>query len=214
MPPSCDSDFYDVLSARAWTSAKREVETAETLIVKPDSVMEYTCFTGRIAGYGTGVANTHLANNFSHKTAGGLGGAGACEDMADIWELLKCKNFDAIDFRTFTELEGADPRTFPAACAEAGRAGKWAANNVAATPASGAAGGMETLVTFMDAIKWSVGANANNCNGIEPIATGVMADRDGEDGPDVPYPDKVCSIPSCYFDPGNLAAAADDKCKP
>ena len=42
--PGCDPDFYDVIEARSWLEGQREVETAERLILKPDSVLEYSCF--------------------------------------------------------------------------------------------------------------------------------------------------------------------------
>lgn len=42
--PSCDPEFADVLEARANLEAMREVEIAQTLILKPDSVLEYSCF--------------------------------------------------------------------------------------------------------------------------------------------------------------------------
>jgi hypothetical protein len=43
-PASCDSDMMDVMKAAAWQGAQRDVELAERLILKPDSVLEYTCF--------------------------------------------------------------------------------------------------------------------------------------------------------------------------
>lgn len=39
----CDTEFRGVMNANAWRSAKREIETAERLILKPDSVLEYSC---------------------------------------------------------------------------------------------------------------------------------------------------------------------------
>ena len=44
VPKTCDSEFYDVMSNRAWLESSREMEVAQTLINKPDSVLEYTCF--------------------------------------------------------------------------------------------------------------------------------------------------------------------------
>ncbi len=40
----CDSLYYESLSARAWLEAQREITQNQNLIVKPDSVFEYTCF--------------------------------------------------------------------------------------------------------------------------------------------------------------------------
>lgn len=40
----CDSNYYATLSARAWLEAQREITQNQNLILKPDSVFEYTCF--------------------------------------------------------------------------------------------------------------------------------------------------------------------------
>lgn len=40
----CDPKYYDSLKARAWMEAQREITSNQTLIFKPDSVLEYTCF--------------------------------------------------------------------------------------------------------------------------------------------------------------------------
>ncbi len=40
----CDSNYYESLSSRAWLEAQREITQNQNLILKPDSVFEYTCF--------------------------------------------------------------------------------------------------------------------------------------------------------------------------
>ena len=40
----CDSLYYETLSARAWLEAQREISQNQNIILKPDSVFEYTCF--------------------------------------------------------------------------------------------------------------------------------------------------------------------------
>lgn len=40
----CDPLYYESLSARAWLEAQREITQNQNLILKPDSVFEYTCF--------------------------------------------------------------------------------------------------------------------------------------------------------------------------
>lgn len=40
----CDDMYYESLSARAWLEAQREITQNQNLILKPDSVLEYTCF--------------------------------------------------------------------------------------------------------------------------------------------------------------------------
>ena len=44
----CDSLYYESLSARAWLEAQREITQNQNLILKPDSVFEYTCFDGHL----------------------------------------------------------------------------------------------------------------------------------------------------------------------
>lgn len=43
-PTPCDPQYMDALEARAWLEAQREISQNQNLIVKPDSVLEYTCF--------------------------------------------------------------------------------------------------------------------------------------------------------------------------
>ncbi len=40
----CDRLYYESLSARAWLEAQREITQNQNIILKPDSVFEYTCF--------------------------------------------------------------------------------------------------------------------------------------------------------------------------
>lgn len=48
-PTPCDPNYYESLEARAWLEAQREITQNQNLIVKPDSVLEYTCFDGHLA---------------------------------------------------------------------------------------------------------------------------------------------------------------------
>lgn len=43
-PAPCDPKYMQSLEARAWLEAQREITQNQNLIVKPDSVMEYSCF--------------------------------------------------------------------------------------------------------------------------------------------------------------------------
>ncbi|MFK7838785.1 MAG: hypothetical protein AB8B83_00505 [Bdellovibrionales bacterium] len=49
VPATCDPGFADVIEARSYMEASREIEMAQTLILKPDSVLEYSCFNNRLA---------------------------------------------------------------------------------------------------------------------------------------------------------------------
>ncbi len=42
---ACDPEYMDALESRAYMEAQREISQNQNLIVKPDSVLEYTCFT-------------------------------------------------------------------------------------------------------------------------------------------------------------------------
>ncbi len=45
---SCDDDYYKSIKSRAWLEAQREITQNQNLILKPDSVFEYTCFNQMI----------------------------------------------------------------------------------------------------------------------------------------------------------------------
>jgi hypothetical protein len=44
IPETCDDDYFDVLRAKSYVEGKREMEKAQRIILKPDSVLEYSCF--------------------------------------------------------------------------------------------------------------------------------------------------------------------------
>ena len=44
VPPTCDADYYDVLRAKTYFQGKKEYEAAQRIILKQDSVLEYSCF--------------------------------------------------------------------------------------------------------------------------------------------------------------------------
>lgn len=52
---ACDSDVQSVMNARARLEAMRQMEMAQALILKPDSVLEYSCFDDRVAEVGLSV---------------------------------------------------------------------------------------------------------------------------------------------------------------
>ncbi|MCB1531528.1 MAG: hypothetical protein KDJ35_01535 [Alphaproteobacteria bacterium] len=45
----CDQEYYKSMKSRAWLEAQREITQNQNLIFKPDSVLEYTCFSGQLA---------------------------------------------------------------------------------------------------------------------------------------------------------------------
>jgi len=64
LPASCDADFHEVLKARAELEARREMEVAQRLILRPDSVLEYSCFGKRVSQLGD-AADELFSDNIS-----------------------------------------------------------------------------------------------------------------------------------------------------
>ena len=62
LPSTCDAGFYDVMKARSTLEAMREMEVAQTLILKPDSVLEYSCFDLQLTKLGN-AANLMFTDN-------------------------------------------------------------------------------------------------------------------------------------------------------
>ena len=87
---ACDPKYYESLESRAWLEAQREITQNQNLIVKGDSVLEYSCFDKHMgvlasnawsnAGANMGSALSSLAgsamdeyldSNFNHAMLGG-----------------------------------------------------------------------------------------------------------------------------------------------
>jgi hypothetical protein len=64
--PLCDAGLYDQMSQRARLQGQRETVTAQNLIYKPDSVMEYTCFSRFVS---------HIPPNIHYTSSYLLGGS-------------------------------------------------------------------------------------------------------------------------------------------
>lgn len=76
----CDALYYETLSARAWLEAQREITQNQNLILKPDSVFEYTCFDmlvkeladhgdemlSETSAFGTPLSSTSLDNSLQN----------------------------------------------------------------------------------------------------------------------------------------------------
>lgn len=63
---TCDENFLNSMESRAWMEAQREIEQNQNLIVKADSVMEYTCFDQFLGHWAQ-----HYASFFMGGAAGG-----------------------------------------------------------------------------------------------------------------------------------------------
>lgn len=148
---ACEWKYFNVLRQRAWLEGKREMEIAQTLILKPDSVLEYSCFemrrrelsvrgafwsnaranmdraSSRLVG---GPTDRYLARNFYHTLGGGTHDgtvAGICDAMFLIWDTLKCSNFPKGSLVHLWTLSRNDIRNLPRECAphEPDRLDKW-----------------------------------------------------------------------------------------
>lgn len=224
---TCDPDFLDVMEARAWMTSNREMEAAQKLIMKPDSVLEYSCFNSRLTRVATQATfvnagggindivrtpQVEYLQNFSHTLGGGAAPGSpignTCNAMYAIWDLLKCDNFNKADFQTFAELGATDRRTLPDVCpSAAARNNMWTTALAAAFPAPAlpaANGGMdqvETLLGFLD---------PNDCDALDPIPTGMTVmgwDLGTTPATRISWPDYICSAPGCYYDYN------DDECE-
>jgi hypothetical protein len=95
-------------SHAAWLGAQRDIEFSEEILLKPDSVLQYSCFVGKnpypiltqgLPGY--------IQTNFGPTApAKGL----LCVQMSKIWHSMKCRDFDKKHFMTYEELTTIDPR--------------------------------------------------------------------------------------------------------
>ena len=168
LPKSCDSDVYDVIKASAETSVQREIEAAQSIILKPDSVLQYSCFRKQArkvvdsspyklaSGYQAVAGQpvqTYLSRNFDYKLDGDSidppndNPSEPCTIMDQVWTTARCLDFDKDLFRSFSELAGSDPRTFPESCS--GDRSALAAGAQASNPKAGQKGGADVAVSFV-----------------------------------------------------------------
>jgi len=136
LPASCGAEEHELLKQTAWQHAQREVEMAQRIILKPDSVLEYTCFQDELNRPGISGVNAIAAQPLIRYLFGSYGatfGGGTyerdvneggdslnCDIMNRVWQFLKCQNFGAADdsdgFFTFETLAVYDPRREPVEC--------------------------------------------------------------------------------------------------
>lgn len=206
--PVCDDGFWASLSVRAENEGRRELEVAQMLINKPDSVLEYSCFgenmnrfasnavfsedlPSAVGGLAGDASNTHVNSNFDHSLGGGLDApeGGTCGAMAAVWEFMKCRNANINNFVTFASLASADFRTEPDVCTNAGaRTTEWGVAVAAANPIPGGLGGPDVAFTYLNFL------NPSSCSAHRPVPTGLIADIKG-----TAHEDAVCSAPSCSY---------------
>lgn len=211
LPASCDQAFLDVMEARAWMEGKREMEIAQRLILKPDSVLEYSCFNQRASQLQNAnlfsssgrefslrilvasALSSYIGDNFGHSYGGGtVSGGSGCSVMNHVWNELRCVNINEDLYMTFADLVATDPRDKPAACDDSLRAAKWTAASLVIAPVPLIPphnGGVEAVTTYLPQLN-------PNCSASLPIPTGAMVynNRTGES-----YEEAVCTAPGCSF---------------
>ncbi len=207
IPPSCDSNFMDVLKVHSWMAGQRDLEAAETLILQPESILEYSCFMQRVGEtkyngrFAVDDRTTSLAD-LTTPIAGGLGVG--CNTMNIVWEAARCLNFENANFLTFEDITGLanrniepnDLRVTPAVCAgvfKADRDANWAVALPAAFPVPNLPanpGGIDRADTHLNLL------DPTDCGGdVLAVPTGlIVLPVSG-----APYPDAACSAPSCYY---------------
>lgn len=197
---SCDPDFLEVIQTKGWMEGKREMEVAQALITRPDSVLEYSCFTDRAADAGVhgglvqNVANTYLNNNFSHDGAAGqyTHNGDPCELMSAVWTFTKCQNINSDLFVSFEDLTNDDVRAYPLSCSMSGETNhdtKW--QNAVSDFQNKSDQTITKLANYMPPTVDLF--SPDSCT--DPIPTGLII-RVSEDKYRNDY---MCPTPGCYY---------------
>ncbi|MBI1300382.1 MAG: hypothetical protein GC137_01865 [Alphaproteobacteria bacterium] len=99
---ACDPLYYETLSSRAWLEAQREITQNQNLILKPDSVFEYTCFDLLV-----GELATHAQQMFSETSAFGTPlGSTAMDQALSNLVLTPVSAYTGANFPTVGSLGG------------------------------------------------------------------------------------------------------------
>ncbi len=216
---SCDPDFLEVMKARSWMQGKREMEVAQSLILKSGSVLQYSCFKQRASegnaesGLVQSTASRYLNKNFSYFNAGA---GDPCEMMEKIWSTAKCTDIAENPFSSFEELIGNDPRTFPESCAliEKKRKTNW--NNAVSASDLPNEDIMEIVAPYMSSTMAIF--DPANCTNSMPLKTGLIifenvytTNNNTTTKYKKPRLDRICIAPGCYYsyDPENLNGAGE-----
>ena len=149
LPKTCDASMHDLMRSRAWMEAQREVEVSETLILKPDSILDYSCFSD-LANSAKGI--TLFQEDIAGHVDSVLSAMNvSCKTMADITETMRCTDADkAKILPSLTDLVDGDIRP---SCSGGTRDQNWAdANDIvfAELPRAVDAGGLDPVVADTD----------------------------------------------------------------
>lgn len=146
LDPACDTAFMATLKDKAWMETQRETMIAQSIIAKPDSVFDLTCFGSAITLMGTLTKltvpgdtsltdlNTYLGNYLTGSFLHDLGGGhvksppkikgltdNPCEVMGKLWQAAKCANASLGAIMGLDGYKSTDTRTFAmTACSNTG----------------------------------------------------------------------------------------------
>ncbi len=227
---SCDPAYYSTLESRAWMEAQREITQNQNLIFKPDSVLEYSCFTeflDNLERNGPTISDQsdvkigvelnrlvrqplgkYLTNNFNHTYLGGRmdepEASDGCNVMNEVWYAAKCMGFiddaETDGFYTFEHYRDNPDKRQLPPLPRA---------CLRPTLGDGAGGGDRWTKEFKDSFEDVAWAK-------DPVKTffdNLDADKCGsfepfETGLTVyrttdpkEYKEKVCTMPGCYYKP-------------
>lgn len=120
---ACDANFMNQIYARAFMEAEREVISGSAIMLKPDSILEYTCFSsqasdqagaiegifsadegdlyGHVSGLVFNALTEYFDSNYKHDYLGGAygsatappPGSGVCDVMYSVYHVAKCSDF-------------------------------------------------------------------------------------------------------------------------
>ena len=206
----CDVDFYNQLQASSTLKATQEMEAAQAIILKPDSVLQYTCFQSRINTAASALPfkkdladqmdvlagepiKAYLDANFDHALDGGhtaISASDPCAVMGLVWQSAKCHNFDIALFNDFSEMAKNDLRIFPQQCPNpAARTANIDGLILDSHRPAGAEGSAERVASYQDQLA--------KCG--TPIPTGLKADYE-IDEITRSLPEKMCAASGCHYD--------------
>lgn len=213
---ACDADFMNQITAKATLEAQREMMVNQSHIVKPDSVLEYSCFNEQALKSAVALDNPYVpilamepvANfinkNFNHGYTGGKIPAGTlasefgsssqnCNYMQAVWAKAKCANASTDGFLSFEELISTDPRTLPTSCSGSDEMSQEVLDVATNAAPAFKYAKMDAVKPYLDIV------GADSCG--NAIPTGVKYCKSDCDDRNPDWKDEyVCANPSCYYD--------------
>lgn len=222
---ACDPEYMKSLKSRAWLEAQREITQNQNIILKPDSVLQYSCFNtyldelannagslfsessdwgsspanmGSAIGYIKTSTSSYINTNFSNQVLGGRANANGNNNPCDVMNQIweKAKCMNATD----------DPNTGFFTFDEYASGGdkrQCSSNADWNTNISDASGAdvpwvRDDMENYLDRL------DPQNCGARDDkfaaISTGLIIRSSGEGLPNEYY-EKICVMPGCHYVP-------------